>query len=32
MKFERNENILDRLVLGSLVRQKFIYESAILSS
>jgi len=31
MKFERNENKLDRLVLGSLVGQKFFYESAILS-
>ncbi len=31
IKFEKNENKLDRTVLGSLVKQQFICESAILS-
>jgi hypothetical protein len=32
MKFERNENELDRSVLGSLMKQLYICESAILSN
>jgi hypothetical protein len=32
MKFEKNENKLDRSVLGSLMKQQFICESTILSN